>query len=168
MAIIPGVTGQKAELFDGAKIDSISEYTAGSGVSIQGRTNGTAIEAGKVGEVKTFTVTTVTITNANTWYGAPGALTTLTPGVWIFYIQVTGNTGTYLYAAQVGTSATGGVGPLLQSNVAVLPVTSGIGACASTPFAYAVTTNTPIYAHGYCSGNGSTGILVTGQAIRIA
>jgi len=51
MAMIPGINGQKTELFDGAKIDAISEYTAGNGVQLQGRTNGVQIEAGKVGEL---------------------------------------------------------------------------------------------------------------------
>lgn len=55
---MPGIAGQQTVLTDGAQIPSdkvfnanaISELTMGNGVQMQGRTSGTAIEAGKVGE----------------------------------------------------------------------------------------------------------------------
>jgi hypothetical protein len=46
VAFIPGISGQKTELFDGAKVDTINEYTVGNGVQQQGRTSGTAVAAG--------------------------------------------------------------------------------------------------------------------------
>lgn len=168
MSLIPGITGQKTELFDGAKIDALTEYTSGNGVQHQGRTNGVAIEAGKVGELKNFTLRTVAITNAGTWYANSSELTTLTAGVWLIYIAAAGGNSTYAYAAQVATSVTGGAGALLTQNVAVPPIAAGIGAASSAPIVYVATSSTPIYAQGYCQSGGSTGINISGQAIRIA
>ena len=66
MSLIPGIAGQKTELFDGAKIDIISEYTVGNGVQIQGRTNGVAIATGYVGEVIASTLVTSTAARSGT------------------------------------------------------------------------------------------------------
>lgn len=112
MAIIPGVTGQKAELFDGAKIDAISEYTAGNGTQLQGRTSGVAIEAGKVGEVilnNTFTGLSQNSPSDNTFYEGTGSsklsLSVTTAGVYLIdaivyaFLNYSTNTeaGPYVY-----------------------------------------------------------------------
>ena len=80
MSLIAGITGQPVELFDGAKINSISEYTSGNGVQLQGRTNGVAIEAGKVGEERVFTGSGNVSTNTSSFVEI-GSLT-LIEGVW--------------------------------------------------------------------------------------
>ena len=87
MSLIAGITGQPVELFDGAKINSISEYTSGNGVQLQGRTNGVAIEAGKVGETTTIDVATPTIGSNQTNY----ALTSrsLPAGRWMIVVTMT-------------------------------------------------------------------------------
>jgi hypothetical protein len=83
VSLKPGITGQPAELLDGAKVNSLTEYTTGNGVQLQGRTSGVAIEAGKVGEVRSAgpTTTTITITNGSTYYDI--VTLTLTAGTWL-------------------------------------------------------------------------------------
>lgn len=83
MSLIPGIPGQKTELFDGAKIDAISEYTVGNGVQHQGRTNGTAISTGFVGE--TIEVNTITGYTglSNVWSSASDVLVLPSGGKWL-------------------------------------------------------------------------------------
>ena len=89
MSIIAGITGQPAELIDGAQVpngkplqvDSVTEKTTGSGVSIQGRTNGTPIEAGKVGEKIEAAITPTYTTSSGTLVTSSAALP-ITKGRW--------------------------------------------------------------------------------------
>jgi hypothetical protein len=122
MAIIPGVTGQKAELFDGAKIDAISEYTAGNGVQLQGRTNAVAIEAGKVGEeIIGYCTSTTNTTTIDTEIDVPGCLINLTPGIWDLEYSVT----TGIYRPSGGTPMCGRIRVTDAANV-VEPHTSKV------------------------------------------
>jgi len=70
---------------DGIKTDTIEEVTTGNGVQIQGRTDGTAIEAGNIGEVKD-SGTTWGLTGLTT---TPATLATLTlpAGVWQIFMK---------------------------------------------------------------------------------
>jgi hypothetical protein len=49
MSLIAGIEGQKTELYDGAKINTVSEYTVNNGVQLQGRTSGVALTSPNVG-----------------------------------------------------------------------------------------------------------------------
>lgn len=87
---MPGIAGQKTELTDGAKIDTINEYTTGSGVALQGRTNGIAPTTGFVGEMVTSGAMSVTGTTlAKVWVDVTGASITLTAGNWLVFIGAT-------------------------------------------------------------------------------
>lgn len=57
MSLIAGITGQKTELFDGAKIDAISEYTVGNGVSFDNQVYATGSFSGAVGLDQAVTLT---------------------------------------------------------------------------------------------------------------
>jgi hypothetical protein len=50
VSLIPGIASQKTELIDGVKVDTLDELTVGNGVMRKGRTSGTAVAAGFVGE----------------------------------------------------------------------------------------------------------------------
>ena len=115
MSLIAGITGQPAELLDGAtvpngkplQVDSVTEKTAGRGVSIQGRTNGTPIEAGKVGEVKVAPLTNGTLSLSGTDYAV--ASINLTAGNWVVYCKAmitTGGTSTLYRDVSLTTSST--------------------------------------------------------------
>lgn len=81
MSIIAGITGQPAELIDGAKVNSLIEYTTGNGVQLQGRTSGVAIEAGKVGEKIEAAITPTYTTSSGASVNSSAALP-LTKGRW--------------------------------------------------------------------------------------
>ena len=82
MSLIPGPSGTKVQLVDGAQVDLISALTAGNGVQLEGRTSGVAIEAGKVGYWIQATVNTVASTpSLGTRYFVTDSLT-LTAGSW--------------------------------------------------------------------------------------
>ena len=89
MSLKPGIVGQPAELTDGAKANGLIELTSGNGVQLQGRTNGVAIEAGKVGEKVFGATNSVTIgaseETVNVTNGVP-----LTAGVWLLTFSVSG------------------------------------------------------------------------------
>lgn len=86
------------------KADTLNEYTSSNGVQIRGRTSGTAIAAGYVGEMLG---TVSNFTNAKTsMYSSsvqPNFNTTLitipmTPGVWLISVSVVAATGGLGYA----------------------------------------------------------------------
>lgn len=88
MGLIPGISGQKTEMADGAKINALSEYTLGNGVQIQGRTSGIAISSGLVGEkIEALSITTLSQASPtlNTYYDMTGASLPLTIGIWMIY-----------------------------------------------------------------------------------
>ena len=93
MAMIPGINGQKTELFDGAKIDAISEYTAGNGVQLQGRTNGVAIEAGKPGETVSgsVSISCASIASSGSWGNA--ITQAMKAGKWLVFAAIGNLTG---------------------------------------------------------------------------
>lgn len=92
MSLIPGILGQKTELLDGAKMDSISEYTLGNGVQSQGRTNGVTVPTGNIGEIISMTGSGLTaiinpicnVANEGTWQDVTNASASLTKGFWLF------------------------------------------------------------------------------------
>ena len=95
--MIPGNVGSKIIANDGMQIDSISENTVNNGVQIQGRTSGTAIPAGYVGETKTNAVSSIA-TNTSTWTTINSI--TLTEGKWL----ITAGSYSDNQATQTGTS----------------------------------------------------------------
>jgi len=102
MSLIPGIAGQKTELFDGAKIDAITEYTSGNGVQIQGRTNGSSIPAGYIGETITATCSAITATTTlNVDVDVTGMSIVVPVGIWLLYYNV----AVELYNASGGTTA---------------------------------------------------------------
>jgi len=76
--MIPGNVGSKIIANDGMQIDSISENTVNNGVQIQGRTSGTAIAAGMIGE-RIAATGSVAIVNSG---GTNVASISLAPGIW--------------------------------------------------------------------------------------
>jgi hypothetical protein len=174
LAIIPGVTGQKAELFDGAKIDAISEYTAGNGVQLQGRTNGTAIEAGKVGEVIPFSNLTSTSTITDGAGITQIGSATITLGAGFYFVSYAGDgTGSdatvrlyQSWGTVSGTAVVTAMGPL---DAFVGADTAGF-AIGFTSSAYIrVTASVILKINGQASGGNVTGARIqTGAAIRIA
>lgn len=66
--LVAGADGEKSQFPNGLQVDHLSEQTVGHGVSVPGRTNGVAVEAGYVGE--TFFVGTSELTAA---YGTADA-----------------------------------------------------------------------------------------------
>lgn len=111
MGIIAGIQGQPAELIDGAKVNSLIPLTAGNGVQLEGRTNGVAIEAGKVGERIVSPASSVILTQSSPVSGTDynwgsTAELTLTAGIWQYYftlqvnintVAVTAGTNNYCY-----------------------------------------------------------------------
>jgi len=92
MSIIAGITGQPAELIDGAKVNSLIPLTAGNGVQLEGRTNGVAIEAGKVGwSVTAVPSGHVTLTNGNTRSNFSTDFTTPEIPIGVYFVTVTGS-----------------------------------------------------------------------------
>lgn len=68
MGMTPGLSGSKTELFDGVKVDTINEYTTTKGVAIQGKTDGTAVATGYVGESYTDVYSNIHGSTSNTWF----------------------------------------------------------------------------------------------------
>jgi len=68
MGMTPGLSGSKTELFDGVKVDTISEYTTTKGVVIQGKSDGLAISSGCVGEFYTDVYSGIHGSTSNTWF----------------------------------------------------------------------------------------------------
>jgi hypothetical protein len=88
MSLKPGISGQPAELLDGAKVDYLREYTVGNGTQLQGRTNGVAIEQYKVGERVSAYCTTSTSTDGGVDVDVVGMTLALTKGVWLLGYNV--------------------------------------------------------------------------------
>ena len=82
MSIIAGAVGSKAVFPDGAQIDHLSENTVGHGVAIQGRTDGTAVAMGGVGEVLYNYVPNL---NCGSGVNVAGAFINLPAGIWNVY-----------------------------------------------------------------------------------
>lgn len=73
-------------------VDTINQYTSTNGVQIQGRTSGTAISSGYIGEKITGTILNPTLTSGTIFNAASIVLTS---GVWMVYGKVvTGGAGT--------------------------------------------------------------------------
>lgn len=86
-------------------VDTINEYTSTNGVQIKGRTSGTAIAAGYVGEKITGTMTNNTITTTGTTYNA-GTIS-LTAGNFLLFAKVAiSPAGTTHAQTDIGISAT--------------------------------------------------------------
>lgn len=83
MSLIPGTEGQKTELFDGVKVDALSEYSTGNGVLQQGRTNGTAIASGYVGQYMTTTGSNLSGMASGTIYQAH--VLSIPAGIWLIW-----------------------------------------------------------------------------------
>jgi hypothetical protein len=100
VAFIPGISGQKTELFDGVKVDTLNEYTIGNGVLQQGRTNGVAVTTGYVGEIISADTSVVTATWTSGTATAVMTSLSVTAGTWLLlgnavgYNGVRGGTGT--------------------------------------------------------------------------
>jgi hypothetical protein len=174
LAIIPGVTGQKAELFDGAKIDAISEYTAGNGTQLQGRTNGVAIEAGKVGEVGG--PYTAVIASVNATYVASGNLVNLSPGRWALWVTAStaysATNTAIVFGAAVNNNAANNAGMDTGTGTGSFNTqysgNSGTGAGGTAgPYFVDVAISTPIYVKVYNSGT-NINVPVTLKTQRIA
>jgi hypothetical protein len=86
MSLKAGLVGSPAELLDGAKVNSLTEYTTGNGVQLQGRTNGVAIEAGKPGEIQTVDSAGLTIGSNQTDYSITSRI--LPAGRWMVIVTV--------------------------------------------------------------------------------
>lgn len=168
MAIIPGITGQKAELFDGAKIDAISEYTAGNGVQLQGRTSSSAVSTGLVGEVLTGSILNPTLTS-NVAYNAASLV--LPAGHYMVYGKVglnpPGSTKTLVVVSISGTSATENNKTALRNATTALDYDY----TASLPY-YVRTTGTTVYLTVRVGFSGTAPAVQSGStdfyAIRIA
>jgi hypothetical protein len=175
MSLIPGIAGQKTELFDGAKIDAISEYTAGNGVQLQGRSNGVAIEAGKVGEEKSAVKTTPVTMNTSIKY--LDCTLSLEAGVWMVHMHVFGAKGNAtVIEGGISTSSSAldtsanpyncDRGPHRGYNSAASAVETANYVLIASRY-FRVTSTTPVYA--VASQNGTTGNALTYMlAIRIA
>lgn len=85
MSFRAGQAGQKTELLDGAKCDVIDPYTDGAGVALKGRTSGTAVASGYVGEeLKQSRVRSagVSLAASGTVYNVTASALPLTAGIW--------------------------------------------------------------------------------------
>lgn len=143
-----------------------------AGSSIVGKTNGTAIAVGYVGQILESTYTSDTAFNAtNTW--GNNASVVLTPGVWLLFGALTAklSTATGFTSYHVDVSSTNGGTDGSPNNYAeALPPTSSTNTQTTIAGVYAnVTTNTTYYLNyrGVYSGGSPkhTGRL---RAVRIA
>ena len=141
-----------------------------AGASIVGRTNGTAVAAGYVGEVRTFTSRTVTPSVGN-WAVNTTAMDTLTPGVWLVYCTYSFSTTSSTNVVAVAgpsLSTTAGVSIQTQTSVSLYNTfgTSLSGVCI--PFLLTISSNTPIYAQVYFYNATTATPAIGGYAVRIA
>lgn len=83
MGLMPGIGGQKTELYDGVKVDTLNEYTIGNGVSQQGRTNGVAIGSGLVGQYTTTTGSNLSGMVSGSLYQAH--VLSVPAGIWLIW-----------------------------------------------------------------------------------
>lgn len=105
MSLIPGIESQQTTLIDGAQIPSgktfnanaVTETTAGNGVQIQGRTNGTPIEAGKVGQAFGTERASTTVGSSYSTSNATALTASSAP-----IVSLTLNKGIYLVNAAFG------------------------------------------------------------------
>ncbi len=155
------------------KVDTIQEHTATKGVAIQGRTDGTAVASGYVGEVVPFTSRTVTgaLNNIAT---NTSALAILGGGRWLIiargsYTPSTSITNMKIYVASNSTADfTGAIcytdipfnyTSTTETSMLVLPQLSILDIAAPA--------TQGLYAKSY-SGGIARDVTVTGFAIRIA
>jgi len=135
MSIIAGITGQPAELIDGAKVNSLIPLTAGNGVQLEGRTNGVAIEAGKVGEKITWVTPPAANTNFTAEADWTNAYITLTPGVWLVIANVNaayGSATTSDSYGAVGVKLTTSANAIVENQDKTLLVGFGDGTRGAT------------------------------------
>jgi hypothetical protein len=166
-----GVTIDGVLLKDNAvTANQVTEKTSGSGVLVKGRTDGTAISAGYVGEtvVTTFSKAQATTTNVvfNTGSYTPSA------GVWMIFCNseylVDGVTGCAYMSSDVNTAS-----ETLRdgSKVNRITITGSVNAGGSgCPLIINTTGSTIVYAIGQYNFSSQTtgGITTTLTAIRIA
>jgi hypothetical protein len=135
---------------------------------LPGNTTGSVIAAGYVGEVKTATGTSTTVSSSYTQVAA----VSLTPGIWCVsgsvYYSGTGGTSIGIAISQNPNSSAGLV--IGISNVAyALNATSGTGGATLPAVFVTVTTNPTPYYLNYNSSGVSSGTFYGGiQAVRIA
>jgi hypothetical protein len=172
LSIIAGIAGQPAELLDGAKVNSLIEYTSGNGVQLQGRTNGVAIEAGKVGQVLGPTTSSSFTPGAVSWT-ASGPTVTLTTGIWLLFGSFSSNT-TVATEERFGLYTNGnndGTGHISGTLANYIKGASSNGNITALPTVYYAVTGATQVIYGKAdaiSGTPAAGATFTVAAIRIA
>lgn len=168
MSLSPGVVGAKTQLIDGVQVDTISELTSGNGTQHQGRTSGTAIAAGMVGEKITFTTRVVDCTTPNGWYANSSPLATLTSGVWLLIpiMEFTG-TSSVGVGAYISTNGSNGDSGIISVNNTMVIPGSYYNCIPMLISYYQVASSTSIYAKAYARTTGIANISIYGYAIRI-
>jgi len=179
MSLIPGIAGQKTELFDGAKIDAISEYTSGNGVQIQGRTNTSTLTSANVGY--TIIQSRLNASGLSLTTGV-GANVTASPivipaGIWSLSGGVFFNLSSTLAWANASLSKTsstpGGVYATYDSDAQIQVLnltgaTAGIAHFVTLPTYTFVTSGVTLYLVGVASFAGVCSVSGYIQATRIA
>lgn len=175
MSLIPGIAGQATVLVDGVKVDTISENTSGHGINILGKTDGSAVAAGYVGEKITWaTPPTDFSLPAGVMTDWNNAYITLTKGTWLIIANIAAVYTTGTSQGYYGNS----VAEITDSsNTVIQNMIKGLGHQTSAayavfvsgylPFSFVevVTTATKIYKiRGYTdsSGNGNGQLLNSG------
>ena len=144
-----------------------------SASGLPGNTTGNAIASGYVGEVKTITDTTVTISTAGAWYGNTNAALTLTSGVWLLCVRgnILGATGLTTGNAGIATNGSNDSTGLVINNESYIGTNSGRytdTVCTPTVVVVPANTSQNYYAKGITIGAATTSLKVNGTAIRIA
>jgi hypothetical protein len=85
MSLISGAIGSKTILLDGVQVDAISENTVNNGVQIQGRTSGTVIGSGYIGQRFDLTYRQMTMGTYGANYAVSSSMGTIPAGIWIIF-----------------------------------------------------------------------------------
>jgi hypothetical protein len=85
MSLSPGVVGAKTQLIDGVQVDTISELTSGNGTQHQGRTSGTVIGSGYVGQRVDLTTRNITMGTYGANYAVSALMGTIPAGIWLIF-----------------------------------------------------------------------------------
>jgi hypothetical protein len=140
--------------------------------NIVGRVDGNAPASGYVGEVKTFTSRSVTVSGTGVWYSNVSSVVDLTAGTWAIYpvasspfINATNATG----VAGLATSSTGGTGLIIQTQHQCYSTHSTSATVTMQPTIVTISSATSYYAQWYAyNSTPGTSPSISGVAVRIA
>ena len=164
MSLIPGITSQKTQMIDGVQIDTVDELTTGNGCQIKGRTSGTAIAAGYVGETRTLAFNSISAVTANPVASNGIALPA---GTWLIYgrVNLSGAASSTGAAVALSTNATSDGSGYINDLATMYDLAFG-GGWPIIPVCY-TTSGTTLYAKATSYGANRTA-QVTAYATRIA